>query len=301
MLVITDLGSNLSYLIILSLVYWCIDKTTGQALAFASLSSATLNIWLKQLWRIPRPGDAALERILERAGIEGRVTPLRGTAQPSFPSGHTQGAVVMWGYLAHRAAAGPRRARWAWIVSVPVIALIAFSRLYLGVHFPQDVVAGLAIGAAYLAFWLWAGPRARSRVTRLSLGGQYTLAVIVPLALLAVLPDHDTTAAMGAAIGLGVGYVLERETLCFEERGRLPTRVLRGALGLMLMLAAYLGLSALFGLAHLAGTAALVWRTLRFFLLGFAGAWAVPWFFVRTGLAERYEDAYERSPAILPG
>jgi membrane-associated phospholipid phosphatase len=301
MSVVTDLGSNLSYLVILSLVYWCIDKSVGQGLAYASLFSATLNIWLKELWRIPRPGDAALEEVLQQADIEGRLTPLREPTQPSFPSGHAQGAAVTWGYLAYRAATGPCRVRWAWFVAVPLVALIAFSRLYLGVHFPQDVVAGLAVGAAFLALWLWAEPCVRPRLATLSLGWQYALAVIAPLAMLAVLADHDTTAAMGAAMGLGVGYVLESRTLRFTVSGGVRIRVLRGALGLALMIAAYLGLSALFGLVQVAGIAEVVGRVLRYALLGFAGAWGVPWLFVRTGLAEQSEDVDERTSAILPG
>ena len=39
--IVTDLGSNLGYLVVLSLVYWCIDKRAGQGLAYSSLISAT--------------------------------------------------------------------------------------------------------------------------------------------------------------------------------------------------------------------------------------------------------------------
>jgi membrane-associated phospholipid phosphatase len=207
--VITDLGSNLGYLVILSLVYWCIDKRAGQGLSYASLISATLNIWSKYLWGIPRPGDAALDGLLERAGIGRRVAPPRQATLPSFPSGHAQGAAVTWGYVAYCASAGPTRRRWVWYVAVPLVALIAFSRLYLGVHFPQDVLVGLAIGAAYLVAWLWAEPRVRSWLATLGLGWQVALALLVPLAMLVVQPGDDTAAAMGAAMGLGVGYLLE--------------------------------------------------------------------------------------------
>jgi membrane-associated phospholipid phosphatase len=285
--IVTDLGSNLGYLVILSLIYWCIDKRAGQGLAYASLFSATLNLWIKHLWDIPRPGDAALDGLLQRAGIGKRVAPLRQATLPSFPSGHAQGAAVTWGYIAHRADAGPSRKRWVWYVAVLLVALIAFSRLYLGVHFPQDVLAGLAIGAVYLVAWLWAEPRLRSWLAAVSLGWQVALALIVPLAVLAVLPGDDTTAAMGAAMGLGAGYLLEGQTLRFAVAGKGWKRLLRGALGLVLMVATHLCMRALFGLVHVEGSVELVWRTLRYALLGFAGGWGVPWVFVRTGLAGR--------------
>lgn len=289
---ITDLGSNLGYLVVLSLIYWCVDKRMGQGLAYNSLISATLNIWLKQLWGIPRPDDMALEGVLREAGIEGRVTPLREATLPSFPSGHAQGAAVTWGYVAysvraHRADSGASSRRWVWPVAVVLVALIAFSRLYLGVHFPQDVIAGLGLGAAYLAAWVWAEPRVAPRLAALSVRGRYALAVLAPLALLLVQPGEDTSAAMGATIGLGVGYVLEGQTLRFATAGRWQQRALRGALGLVLTISVYLALRALFGLVPLQGNLGLALRTFRYALVGFAGAWGVPWVFLRAGLARR--------------
>jgi hypothetical protein len=171
--------------------------------------------------------------------------------------------------------------------------LIAFSRLYLGVHYPQDVIAGLAIGAAFLALWLWAEPRARPWLAGLSLSWKVGLAALIPLATFAVRPDEDTAAAMGAAIGMGVGAVLERQMVRFSVEGKSGKRVLRGALGLVLLGAVYLGLKVLFGLVHLEGPVELAWRGLRYALLGLAGAWGAPWVFVRTGLATRDEDVHE--------
>lgn len=295
--IITDLGSNIGYLVVLSLAYWCVDKRVGQGLAYSSLISATLNIWLKQFWRIPRPGDVALEDVLREAGIESRVTPLREATLSSFPSGHAQGAAVTWGYVAHhvrtprarahRAGSGASSKRWVWPVAVTLIALVAFSRLYLGVHFPQDVIAGLGLGAAYLVAWVWAEPRVAFWLAALDVKGRYALALLAPLVLLLVQPGEDSSAAMGALAGLGVGYILEGQTLRFATAGSWQQRALRGALGLVLTLSVYLALRALFGLVPLKGDLALALRTFRYAVVGFAGAWGVPWVFVRAGLARR--------------
>jgi membrane-associated phospholipid phosphatase len=285
--IVTDLGSNVGYLVVLSLVYWCFDKRVGQGLSYGTLTSATLNIWLKRIWNIPRPDDRALEGVLQEAGIVRRVRPLRESTLPSFPSGHAQGAAMTWGYVAHWVQSGRTRRRWVWYVALVLIALVAFSRTYLGVHFPQDVIAGLGIGALYLVVWIWAEPRVRSWLRTLAVGWRYTFAVVAPLAMLVVQPSEDTTAAMGALIGLGTGYVLEGQTLRFAVAGTWRRRVLRGALGLALTVAAFFGLRALFGLVHVKGAVALGVRTFRYALVGFVGGWGMPWVFVRSGLAGR--------------
>jgi hypothetical protein len=171
--------------------------------------------------------------------------------------------------------------------------LIAFSRLYLGVHFPQDVVAGLAIGAVFLSVWLWGEPRVRSWLSDVGLGWQVGLALLIPLGILILLPGEDTAAAMGSAIGMGIGAALERQTVRSSVSGKMQRRVLRGTLGLALMLAIYAGLSALFSLVHLEGSLELAWRALRYALLGFAGGWGAPWVFVQTRLANRDEGTSE--------
>lgn len=282
--VITDLGGEMGYIVILSLLYWCVSKSVIHGLAYAYLFTATLNTWIKDIWHIPRPDDPALEGVLQRAGISCRLTPLRHETSPSFLSGHTQGAVVSWGYVAYRF-----QKAWLWVAAAILIVLIAFSRMYVGVHFPQDVIGGLLVGAVYLLLWLLAEPYLRRRLSRLGIGWRYALAALVPLAVLVVHPLKDTATAMGALIGLGVGFVLEGQTLCFATEGRWWQRVLRGALGLVVVLAAYFGLSALFGLFDESMGAAMeiAWRVLRYALLGFVGGWGAPWLFTLSGLAEK--------------
>jgi membrane-associated phospholipid phosphatase len=282
--IITDLGSEMGYIVILSLIYWCVSKPVMQGLAYAYLFTMALNTWIKDLWCIPRPDDPALEPVLERAGVTRRLQPLRHETSPSFLSGHSQGAAVSWGYMAHCF-----KKIWFRIVTVILITLIAFSRMYVGVHFPQDVIGGLVVGAVYLLLWLWAEPHVRARLARLGTGWRYALAVLVPLVVLIVHPVEGTATSMGALIGLGIGFLLEGQTLRFTTAGRWWQRVLRGALGLAVVLVAYFGLSALFGLfdERMGATMAVVWRIIRYALVGFVGGWGAPWLFTLSGLAGR--------------
>ena len=288
--IITDIGSEMGYLVILSLVYWCISKPAGQGLAYAYLFSTTLNTWIKDIWRIPRPDDPALEGTLERAGITCRLNPLRHETSPSFLSNHTQGAVVSWGYMAY----GFKKA-WFWVVAVIMVALLGFSRMYLGVHFPQDVIGGLVVGVVYLLLCLLAEPYVRTRLFELNLGWRYVLAVLAPLTVLMVHPVEGAATPMGAAIGLGVGFVLEGQTLCFAVEGKWWRRVLRGALGLVVVFAVYFGLSALFGLfdESMGAVMEIVWRIVRYALVGFVGGWVAPWLFTLSRLAEREQSTTE--------
>jgi undecaprenyl-diphosphatase len=73
----------------------------------------------------------------------------------SFPSGHAMSAAIVYGTVAYLAARLHKRA-WArflvMAVALVVILLISISRMYLGVHYPSDVIAGVAIGLAWAAF-----------------------------------------------------------------------------------------------------------------------------------------------------
>ncbi|MEA3459879.1 MAG: phosphatase PAP2 family protein, partial [Chloroflexota bacterium] len=125
---VTFLGEENFYLLFLPLIYWCVDKRVGIGLAYISLSSIYLNSVLKPIFRIPRPSDP-------------RIAVLWEANDPSFPSGHAQNAVANWGLLATQF----RRRAFVALVAL-LILLIAFSRLYLGVHYPQDLMGGLLVG-----------------------------------------------------------------------------------------------------------------------------------------------------------
>jgi undecaprenyl-diphosphatase len=77
------------------------------------------------------------------------------TVSSSFPSGHAMSAAIVYTTVAYLAARLHRRTWARWLVMMTafiVITLISFSRLYLGVHYPSDVLAGIAIGLAWAGF-----------------------------------------------------------------------------------------------------------------------------------------------------
>jgi undecaprenyl-diphosphatase len=73
----------------------------------------------------------------------------------SFPSGHAMSAAIVYSTVAYLAARlqKHRWSRWlTMLISIVVILLICSSRLYLGVHYPSDVLAGVVIGLAWAGF-----------------------------------------------------------------------------------------------------------------------------------------------------
>jgi membrane-associated phospholipid phosphatase len=281
---VTALGDAPFYIMLLPLLYWCVHKQVALGLTFVYLSSTYVNNLLKSIFAIPRPGDEALAPLLEKAGIAERVRPLADTYDPSWPSNHAQGSTVTWGYLASRL---PRN--WTWIVAAVLIALVSFSRLFLGVHFPQDVIAGILIGAAYLGLWIALEPRARDTVGTWSFGARLGAVIAIPVVALILFSDYDSARLNGVIVGMGVGHLLQERWLSFDPRGLWWKRIVRGLIGLALVGGAYLGLAAVFPEVE-ARTVAVILRAVRYGIVGVVGTLLAPWLFLRLRLVERETD-----------
>jgi membrane-associated phospholipid phosphatase len=282
---VTGMGSAPFYIMLLPLLYWCVNKQVGLGLTFVYLSSTYVNNWLKSFFAIPRPGDPAVTPILEQAGITGRVEPLAATYDPSWPSNHAQGATVTWGYLASRLSRG-----WTWIVAAVLIALISFSRLYLAVHFPQDVISGILIGAVYLGLWIAIEPGARIVISRWSFAIRVAAVLLIPALALALFSDLDSARLNGVIAGMGVGHLVQERWLGFDPRGLWWKRALRGAVGLVLVAGAYVGLAAVFPEVQ-ASALDVILRAVRYGLVGLVGTLLAPWLFLALNLAEREGDS----------
>jgi membrane-associated phospholipid phosphatase len=224
-LAITLIGAEEFYLVLVPLLFWCVDCGLGARLAILFLLSSCLNVDLKDLFQQPRPFD--FDPSVQLAPAEGY----------GLPSGHSQSAVVVWGSLA-----AWTRKTWLRVVAIVLMVLIGFSRVYLGVHFPTDVLAGWTIGALLLIFYMTVQPAVEKRVVELSLYIQILLALTVPLMLLLIHPVESTTATMAALAGAGVGLVLTHRYVSFSVGGPWWQRVARFLIGGTVIFALYLSL-----------------------------------------------------------
>ena len=117
-------------------------RSLALVLTLAVVARPLIEWTLKRIVDRPRPN---MERLVHGEG-------------PSFPSGHPLAAIALWGLLPPVVALFTHRRRlWWWSVgfSVTVIALVAASRVYLGVHWFSDVVAALVLGSLYLLAVEW--------------------------------------------------------------------------------------------------------------------------------------------------
>ena len=288
LILITLLGSEEFYLAFTSLIYWSINKAFGRRLIYLLTLSGYLNAFFKNWFDLPRPFQ-----------VDSRVVALtRGTSY-GLPSGHAQLAVTLWGYIAW---ALRRLGGWVVLVAGLVIALVIFSRLYLGVHFPADVIAGAALGLMVLVLWL----NYEARLSRLpaQFGHSVSLAaaISIPLLLLFLMPDDAegypaVAAATSAGILLGVnlGFFYEARYTRFACPGTVSQHVGRYFLGLILVLAFWVGLRLAFGLVEADYFVTILLRFVRYALAGCALTWWAPALFVRLGLAAQESE----KPALI--
>jgi len=171
----TQLGGTNAYIVFLLTVYLAVDSRLGTRAGVFVLVGYYLNFHLKGLLDTGRPFelDPALGRTPEARLVE---------SGPGFPSAHAQMSLTFWGYLAWWL-----RRRWCWGVAALLIALISLSRLYLGMHFPVDVLGGFAIGLLYTAVVVVAEPLWPS-FRRVPKGVRLVLGLAVPLLLMLLLP-----------------------------------------------------------------------------------------------------------------
>lgn len=263
----TVLGDEVFFLLFLPIVYWCLDRRLGSRLTVLVLLSAYLNVVIKALAGQPRPADLAPGIALLNEATYG-----------GFPSGHTQNSVVLWGYLGTQV-----RRRWLWIVVGLMLALIPLSRIYLGVHFPTDVLGGYVIGAIVLALALVLLPRTTPWLHSLAVSWQLVLALVGPLLLALLFATQEGITAGATLMGMATGFVLEPKWVGFGPSRSWRKRVLGYLTGIAVLGALWLGLRVAF--AAMDSPAPL--RFLRYAVVGLWGSLGAPWLLTRIGLARQ--------------
>jgi membrane-associated phospholipid phosphatase len=265
---VTFLGEETFFLILVPLIFWCVDFAVGVRMAFIFLLSPYLNAVLKDLFAHPRPFQLDPTVQLHDVGVGGY----------GLPSGHSQNAVVLWGSI----AAGFRKT-WLWVLAIVLVVLIGFSRVYLGVHFPTDVLGGWAVGAVLLALYVALGPRIEAWLKRIGLVWQLVLAIVVPLALLLVHPTADTATPTAVLMGMGVGLVLTQRVARFSTAGPPWQCVLRYLVGVVGLFVFYVGLKLVFPAEG--EPLYFLLRVVRYALVGLWAGLGAPWTFLRLRLA----------------
>ena len=293
------LGTEIFYLLVALALYWCVNAEAGLRVGLVLMFSGGINDALKVTLHAPRPYWYSTD-----------VKALTAESTFGIPSGHAQHAVVIWSILATWL-----KRRWAWIAAILLILFISFSRLYLGVHFPTDVLAGWLIGI----FLVWGLVRFERKFTawfsRQPVSIQYLAALLASLAILGLgvavrlavgdwqmPPDWKENAARvggetlspldpsgiitnaGAFFGMIVGAIALRRSGGFEAgKGTGWQMAARYGIGLAGMLILWFGLGQVF--PRQADFLSYCLRYLRYTLVGVWFTGLGPLVFIRLGLA----------------
>jgi len=272
------LGTEYFFMLLLPFLYWTISKRWGTMVVFSLIFSSYVVGVVKWTFNIPRPPSPPV-RILWTE------------TSPGFISGHAATAMAVWGTLASLG-----RRLWFWILAAFVIFFIGFSRLYLGVHYPADVIGGWLAGLIVSWTVLFFVPRLEPIVKGWSTSRLLSISLAISLLLILIHPGWqkgmlwpapDAVQLGGLLLGMLAGLVWDMKSLHFQVQGSWGKRLLRLLLGLVVMAVFYVAPKIL--LDRLGVTAFPVEQTLRFLryaLVGIVVSGLAPWLFVRVGLAE---------------
>lgn len=274
MIAITSLGDENFYIVFIPLIYWCLDKTLATRIGGAFLVSTIVNDTAKGIFGNPRP---VAERLVE--GIRELNTEYMPKNSPGFPSGHAQSAVVFWGALAFYA--GRRR---LYAPALILILLIAYSRLYLAVHFLGDVLGGLIIGIIFLALYIIILAWIEKKYALVNRSLVVAAALVIPYLLFKILPGNDLGKTAGVLSGFIVGIILEREKLDFVSRSGFAAQLVKIVIGFAGVILIKAGLKPLLPTAQSSDF-------LRYWLMGMWITFLAPYIFERIPLTRRASDS----------
>ncbi len=215
---ITYLGDEMIFLALAMIFLWCVDKHEGYYLLALAFLGTQINQLLKVVCKVPRPWV----RDPNFKAVESAIPAATGY---SFPSGHTQNSVGTFGGLALW-----NKQKWIRIPAIVLCILIPFSRMYLGVHTPADVLTSAVI-ALVLVFGIYPiiqKAKEKPHFFRIFFGAMilWSIGQVVFMELyLGNTQDEvllhgleNAYKMLGAVLGFGIAYELDQRWIRYETK-----------------------------------------------------------------------------------
>ena len=249
--VITNLGSDIAFIVIIAILYIIYDKRFAKNLGFSLLLTSFLNAFVKDIFKDPRPPTNR-----DPSDEYGYIETSYG-----FPSGHTQSAVTVWGYTGYEFKDKPKPYIVPIILSI-LIFLISISRMIIGVHDLEDVIGGYIIGICFLIAFIYLEPIFTPVINKVSFIIKLLIAIVVPISLFAIAillfptsgleliknaPPYTDNGSFGsttgAMLGLSVGYLLENKYINYKPSElNKKQKCINLVIGLVILVVVYFGL-----------------------------------------------------------
>lgn len=218
--IISQLGGSVFLIAILGIIYWCFDKEKGEKIGYAILTSVCLNGLIKSFVNSKRPFMYEGREHLQKFKNSKLSDSATGS---SFPSGHSQIAGSLYGSIMISF-----KKKWIRIVCIVLMILIPISRLYLGVHFPNDIVVGLILGllVTFLSFFLL------NRFPQ----KKFLIYLITSILFLPFMffknAEHDFIRGYGLFVGFCLGAFVENKCIKFSTDITPLKKVIRTLVGI---------------------------------------------------------------------
>ena len=267
---ITSLGDELFYLLLFSFLLWCVDFYLGIRVGIIFLLSVYVNNGIKEIFQQPRPFDILPE--IQKVHASGY----------GFPSGHAQSSMVVWGSIAYW-----KKQIWIRNLSVLLILLIGFSRIYLGVHFPTDILGGWLFGGLILGLSYFIFLKIKLDFIQGNMVFKIIGITLFPLILLQIQSSPDIISSVAALTGIGYGLLLFHSFIGGIRPGNWLKRLISFLVGVIGIGIIYFGLKLI--LPSEGQSFYQLSRFFRYLLLGIWISFGAPWLFIRMGLARQVE------------
>lgn len=209
-------GEELLMVAVMGFLYWGLNKEFGK---YLGLNVLMVNVWnpmIKNVVLRLRPYFASDKIRLLRL-VDAEADPSKVAAQGySFPSGHSSNAVTLYGSL----AVHEKKRKLFWILAIVLPLLVGFSRVFVGAHYPTDVLCGWLLGAVVVLLV----PFLRRKLKR----WQFYLVL-----LLSTVPgffyckSNDYFSAFGMLVGFVLAEPFEEKYVKFENTRNILRCVLR--------------------------------------------------------------------------
>ena len=217
---ITHVGGPVIGITFSVLLFWCVNKRLGYKFLYAIIFSFSLNNILKGFFNSPRP-------IGQDGILSNEISTATGS---SFPSGHSQANATTFAFIMNQ-----YRNVYVWILGIFMLIMVPLSRLYLGVHWPKDVIAGTFIGilSVFISNKIFNSSFDKSAKLMI-----YSLILFIVIGIF--VPSNDLSKALGAFIGFIASLIIERKYINFDPKGSFINHFIKCLIGISGALIIYL-------------------------------------------------------------